>query len=297
MLKPGGFELACGLFSFIFMHIPVRVNEVIAALNLKPNGIYVDCTFGFGGHSREILKQLAPTGKLFAFDVDHNAYKYFQTHFSHYPNAVFCWENFQNLKSVLALFRVYKVDGFLFDLGANDLMFSDMTYGGSFRFDMVLDMRFDKRQKTTAAMLLNTKSYQELVELFRCYGQIKNPTKLVQALIHNRPINTTLAFVNILKKYVPKRKHNQKPHFATKYFQALRIGVNDELNALALALKDALSLLNFYGRIVTLSFHSLEEKTIKNIYQSVLYPTLPAEIPQNNQRCFRLIHTFNKRAS
>lgn len=281
-------------------HISVRLSDAVESLNIIKDGIYVDCTFGRGGHSLEILKQLGPKGKLFVFDLDQEAKKYFDQYFSKYKNCFFIKDNFRNLKIRLNEFNVSKIDGFLFDFGVSSPMLDNANRGFSFKLDARLDMRMNQLQELSAYEVINNYSKEKLINIFRTYGEINNPFLVVDAIVNyrnNKPIETTLELVEIIRSKTPIRFQREKKHFARTYFQAIRIEVNDELNSIKLALQDALEMLNPNGRIVTISFHSLEEKEVKKVYKNVLEPKLPKEIPINNKIDFKIIKHKSKKAS
>lgn len=282
-----------------YKHISVRLEDAIDALNVQENKIYVDCTFGRGGHSKKILEKLNNTGKLICIDQDIEAQNHFEKEFSQYKNCFLIKNNFSNLKEELNKLNIDKVDGFLFDLGVSSPMFDNPERGFSFRFDSYLDMRMNQNQKLSAYDVINTYSKEQLIQIFRKYGEINNPTFVVNAICNARktkPIKTTFELIEIIKNNIPKKMQFQKKHFATTYFQAIRIEVNNELNVLKKALSDALWILNDKGRIVTISFHSLEEKMIKDIYyQAMNEQNLPKEIPINSIKNFKIIKV-NKKA-
>lgn len=281
-------------------HISVRLLDAIESLNIKKDKIYVDCTFGRGGHSLEILKQLSSKGKLFVFDLDRDARKYYDLNFSEYKNCFFIQDNFKNLKERLNELNIERVDGFLFDFGVSSPMLDNADRGFSFKLDAKLDMRMNQNQELSAYEVVNNYSKEKLIDIFRRYGEIKNPFLVVDEIIKyrsNKPIETTLELVEIIRKKTPIRIQKEKKHFARTYFQAIRIEVNDELNSIKKALKDALDMLNINGRIVTISFHSLEEKEIKNVYRSVLETKFPKEIPINNSFDFKIVKIKPRKAS
>ncbi|BAC44115.1 16S rRNA (cytosine(1402)-N(4))-methyltransferase RsmH [Malacoplasma penetrans] len=281
-------------------HISVRLEDAVDSLNIQKDKIYVDCTFGRGGHSFEILKRLSSKGKLFVFDLDLDAKKYFDNNFSKFKNCFFIQDNFKNLKENLAKFDISKVDGFLFDFGVSSPMLDNANRGFSFKLDARLDMRMNQNQELSAYEVINNYSKEKLIQIFWKYGEIRNPVPVVDEIIKyrsNKPIETTLELVDIIRKRTPIKIQREKKHFARTYFQAIRIEVNDELNSIRKALSDALNMLSKNGRIVTISFHSLEEKEIKNTYKDVLESKIPKEVPINNSFDFKIIKIKPKRAS
>lgn len=240
-------------------HVPVLLAEVIDALQVNPSGIYVDCTFGGGGHSAEILKLLAADGKLIAFDQDDDARK-------NLPNdnrVVFIPHNFRHLQKFLRLHQAIPVDGILADLGVSSHQFDEASRGFSTRFDAALDMRMDSRQQVTAAQVLNTFSEAQLHKMFERYGEVTNAKTLAKTIVEQRmigPYKTISAFKQSVQGIV---KGNPNKYFA-QVFQALRIMVNDEMPALEEMLQQAVQVLKPGGRLVVISFHSLEDRLVKN---------------------------------
>lgn len=281
-----------------YSHISVRKNESIEALKIKKNGIYVDCTFGRGGHSLMILEQLSNEGHLYCFDQDHEAEQYFNKHFLDKKNCTFIKANFKDIKFELEKRNIFKVDGILYDLGVSSPMFDNPERGFSYKNDARLDMRMDNSQTKDAHFIINNYSKQQLINVFKDYGEIYNCGPVVDLICEKRsikPIDTTIELVEIIRQKTPIKLQYQKKHFARTYFQALRIEVNNELDVLKKSLEDSLDLLNISGRIVVISFHSLEEKVVKNTFMEALNKNnLPKEIPINNQSDFKLIKIKHK---
>lgn len=254
-------------------HIPVLLNEAIDNLNIKPNGIYVDLTLGRAGHSSEILKRLSKEGRLIGFDKDEVAIrKSTETLSKISNNFVVIRNDFRNFKVELEKLGISSVDGILMDLGVSSPQFDCTELGFSYRSDAKLDMRMDSRQSLTAYEVINTYSLEDLSRVFREYGEDKYSYKIakrIREVRENSPIVTTLDLVNIIKAVKPAKELSKKGHPAKQIFQALRIEVNDELGALTIALKDALDSLNIGGRIVVISFHSLEDRIVKNEFASI----------------------------
>lgn len=251
-------------------HIPVLLNEVIASLEIKSNGNYVDLTLGRGGHSKEILKQLK-TGHLFAFDQDIEAIEKSRKVLEEVSsNFTIYHTNFINMKSVLEEEGVYgKIDGILMDLGVSSPQLDEDARGFSYKVDAPLDMRMDQRNSLTAATIVNTYSYDELVKILRDYGDERYATSIVRNIIKSRPINTTLELVDVIKKSKPSKELKKEGHPAKQAFQAIRIAVNDELNILKATLKDAVEALAPGGRLLVISFHSGEDKIIKSFFKDL----------------------------
>ena len=247
------------------MHISVLLNESIESLNIKGNGKYIDATLGYAGHSSEILRRLEKEGFLFAFDQDEEAVK-FSTEKLNKINSNFkiFHTNFKNMKEYID----EKVDGILFDLGVSSPQLDETERGFSYHNDAPLDMRMDKRQKLTAYDVVNNYNLEKLIKIFYEYGEEKYSRNIAREIIKNRPINTTLELAEIIKSSVPE-KYRNSAHPARKVFQAIRIEVNQELEILEQALLDAFSLLNSGGRISAITFHSLEDRIVKNVFKKL----------------------------
>ena len=249
-------------------HVSVLLNECIENLNLKDDSVIVDCTLGYAGHSSEILKRINK-GFLFAFDQDSEAILSSTERLNKIGNNYeIIKSNFVNIKSELSKRNVTKVDGILYDLGVSSPQLDEDYRGFSFHQDARLDMRMDTSKKLDAYEVVNTYSYENLVNIFYKYGEEKYASSIAKGIINSRPINTTLELVEVIKNNVPE-KYKRDKHPARKVFQAIRIEVNDELNVFENSLKDALELLNIGGRICVITFHSLEDKICKNIFNSV----------------------------
>lgn len=243
-------------------HTPVLLKETVDGLKLKPDGVYVDCTFGGGGHSKAILEQLGPHGRLIAFDQDKDAQKNLPAD----PRIIFVPQNFRHLQRLLRLHLVTAVDGILIDLGVSSHQFDEAKRGFSTRFNAALDMRMDQQQALKAADVVNTYTEQQLHKLFEQYGEVTNAKTLAKTIVQvrqSRPIKTTNEFQNALRSIV---KGNPDKYFA-QVFQALRIEVNDELGALKEMLLQTPALLKPGGRITVITFHSLEDRLVKNFFR------------------------------
>ena len=260
------------------MHKSVLLEESIDGLNIKEDGVYVDCTLGFGGHSSEILKRLKK-GLLIAIDQDDMAIKASKERLSKISDnyeIIKC--NFVRMKEELLKRGISKVDGILFDLGVSSPQLDIDERGFSYHHDAKLDMRMDQSKEFSAYDVVNTYDYDKLVKIFREYGEEKYATSVAKQIIkyrENKPIETTLELVDIIKSGMPY-KAMRDSHPARKVFQAIRIEVNDELNVLEKALEDAISLLNVNGRICVITFHSLEDRIVKDIFRK--YSEVPNEI-------------------
>ncbi|MEN5235576.1 16S rRNA (cytosine(1402)-N(4))-methyltransferase RsmH [Sphingobacterium faecium] len=241
-------------------HVPVMLKECMDALAIKPNGIYVDVTFGGGGHSREILKHLGPEGKLFAFDQDPDALN----NVIDDSRFTLIHQNFRFFKNNLRLNGVKQVDGILADLGVSSHQFDAADRGFSIRFDADLDMRMDQISDVDARKVLSTYSEEDLHRIFGMYGEIVNAKTLAKTIVTARlttPINTVAELKEVIKKLVPRGKEHK---YHAQVFQALRIEVNKELEALQEFLLQTVDVLKAEGRLVVMSYHSLEDRLVKN---------------------------------
>lgn len=250
------------------MHKSVLLSECIQYLNINSNSIIVDCTLGYGGHSSEILKRI-PNGHLYSFDQDSDAIKYSCDRLSKISdNYTIINNNFVNIKNELNKIGVTKVDGILYDLGVSSPQLDQDYRGFSFHQDAKLDMRMDQNQEFSAYNVVNEYSEVMLTNILFKYGEEKYAPKIAKKIVENRPINTTLELVEVIKDAVPM-KYKLNHHPARKTFQAIRIEVNNELEVFEKSLKDALELLNVGGRICVITFHSLEDRICKEVFKSV----------------------------
>lgn len=253
------------------MHVSVLLNESIENLDIKEDGIYVDCTLGFAGHSKEILKRIKK-GKLFAFDQDGEAINYSKKILDQISgNYEIIKSNFAFIKSELNKRGIEKVDGVLFDLGVSSVQLDEAERGFSFHKDAKLDMRMDTDQSFSAYDVVNDYSKEELETIFFKYGEEKYSRSIASAIVRereNKKIETTLELTEIIRESVPE-KYRRTHHPARKVFQAIRIEVNDELNVFEKSLKDSLDLLKIGGRICVITFHSLEDRMCKEIFNEV----------------------------
>ena len=250
------------------MHKSVLLKECIENLNLKENSVIVDCTLGYAGHSSEILKRISH-GYLYAFDQDSEAIKFSTERLNNIgKNFEIINSNFANIKEELSKKNVTSVDGILYDLGVSSPQLDEDYRGFSFHQDARLDMRMNQNNILDAYTVVNTYSYEKLVDIFHKYGEEKYASSIAKGIIASRPITTTLELVEVIKENVPE-KYKRDKHPARKVFQAIRIEVNDELNVFEKSLHEALELINVGGRICVITFHSLEDKICKNIFKSV----------------------------
>ena len=253
-------------------HVPVLLHESVDGLNIKADGVYVDCTFGGGGHSREILKRLGVNGRLFVFDQDSAAMKNLPKD----NRIVFIQQNFRNIKKFLRVQKCLTVDGILADLGVSSHQFDEADRGFSIRFDANLDMRMDNRQPVTAAQIIETYNEQQLQKTFEIYGEVTNAKTLANTIVLKRkiaPIKTINQFKQAIQQVV---KGNPNKYLA-KVFQALRIAVNDEIGALKEMLEQSVEILKPGGRISVITFHSLEDRVVKNFFKNGSIEELQAD--------------------
>mgnify|MGYP003602915976 FL=1 len=258
-------------------HVPVLLKESVDGLDIKPGGIYVDVTFGGGGHSREILARLGADGHLYSFDQDADAERNIDearaaspdsSHATAPGNFTFVRSNFRYLRNWMRYYGVDHIDGLLGDLGVSSHHFDDETRGFSFRFDAPLDMRMNKRAGKTAADLVNNEDEERLADIFYLYGELKNARRIAAALVKARqqaPIVTTHDFVRAVERFF-KREREKKD--MAKLFQALRIEVNHEMAALKEMLAAATDLLAPGGRLSIITYHSLEDRIVKNMMKA-----------------------------
>jgi len=274
------------------MHISVLLNESIENLNLKEDSIIIDCTLGRAGHSSEILKRIKK-GFLFAFDQDEDAILYSKKRLEEIGNNFeIIQDNFCNIKKHINT----NVDGILFDLGVSSPQLDEEERGFSFHKDARLDMRMDKNNKLSAYEVVNTYPYEKLVDIFYRYGEEKYSTSIAKKIIQKRNeknIETTLELVEVIKSAVPE-KYKRETHPARRVFQAIRIEVNNELEVLEIALKDALKLLKPGGRICVITFQSLEDRIVSKIFKEVtkiddIVKNMPV-IPLEYQPDYKLIN-------
>ena len=252
-------------------HDPVLLHDSVDALAIKEDGIYVDVTFGGGGHSREILKRLGKNGKLFAFDQDPDAL----ANVIDDERFVLIPENFRYISRFLRFHRIKKVDGVLADLGVSSHQFDEAERGFSTRFEGVLDMRMNQKSKVSAREIVNSYSEEKLAEILFLYGELRNSRNLAKTIIEARgseEIKTSLQLKQILKKHLPNAKEHK---ILAQIFQAIRIEVNEELDVLKEFLQQMPNLLNEEGRLSVISYHSLEDRLVKRFIQTGLFKGEP----------------------
>ena len=240
-------------------HNPVMLHESVDGLAIKPNGTYVDVTFGGGGHSKEILSRLVD-GKLLAFDQDEEA----ESNRLENPNLIFVAANFRYLKKYLRLNKITAIDGLLADLGVSSHQFDSAARGFSIRFNADLDMRMDKSSSLTAAIILNTYTEEDLHRIFGMYGEVQNAKSLAREIVSAR-ISSPIESIDQLKEIlIPLAKRGKQNQYMAQVFQALRIEVNDELGALTELLLQSAEVISPGGRLAVISYHSLEDRMVKN---------------------------------
>lgn len=242
----------------------VLLKETVDGLNINPEGVYIDVTFGGGGHSREILRRLSPSGRLFSFDQDADA----ERNVPDDERLTFVRSNFRYLKNWMRYYDIPQVDGILADLGVSSHHFDDRSRGFSFRFEGALDMRMNKRASRTAADIVNDYSEEQLASLFYLYGELKQSRKLASLLVKARArgrLETVEEFLEVVKPVFPRDREKKE---LAKAFQALRIEVNQEMDALKEMLMAASEILAPGGRLSVLTYHSLEDRMVKNIIKT-----------------------------
>ena len=251
-----------------FSHVSVLLNETVDALNIKPDGIYVDCTTGGAGHSSEILRRLGDNGRLIAFDQDPDAIEVIKERIGHDKRVTVVHSNFSELKSVLAQLGIDTVDGVMADLGVSSHQFDKAERGFSYNNDAVLDMRMSQ-QGMSAKDVVNTYSERELTRIFRDYGEEKFASRIARSIVNIRQekeIETTLELAEIIKDAIPAATRRSGGHPAKRCFQAIRLEVNGELEKLQNTLDDMFYCLNKEGRVAIITFHSLEDRIVKKAF-------------------------------
>ena len=283
-----------------FKHVTVLLNEAVENLKIKPDGVYVDCTLGGGGHTRKILSQLNENGRLFSFDQDRTAIEYNQKSLDNQLQSgklTLVKDNFRNIKKRLNDFGVSKIDGAVYDLGVSSPQFDVAQRGFSYKLEAPLDMRMDQGQALTAKQIVNEWSFSDLVRIFSRYGEEKFAKSIARKIEKQRqlqPIQTTTELVEVIKAGIPARARRTGGHPAKRVFQALRIAVNDELGALETSLEQVLEMLNIDGRVSVITFQSLEDRLVKSMFkEKTSLPDLPQGlpvIPQGMEVDYRLVN-------
>ncbi len=266
-----------------FKHISVLLNEVIHGFDIKENGVYVDCTLGGAGHSSEIIKRLATDGRLVGIDQDKDALKAAGAKLKDYNNVTFVHNNFTNVEEILNELNVDGVDGILMDLGVSSYQLDTGERGFSYMQDAPLDMRMNRDDDFSAYEVVNGYSEEELFKIIKNFGEEKFAKRIAKFIVDRRnaePINSTLQLVDIIKAAIPAKARREGPHPAKRTFQAIRIEVNKELDILDKAIEGAVNKLKTGGRLAIITFHSLEDRIVKNKFKELETPcTCPKEFP------------------
>lgn len=255
-------------------HYSVLLKETVDALNIKPNGIYVDCTMGGAGHSKEILSRLKD-GHLYCFDQDDVAIEIAKERLGDDPRYTIIKSNFEFVKKELSKLGVIHIDGVIMDLGMSSFQIDEDARGFSYMQDAKLDMRMDPKSPVTAKTIVNEASLDDLTYIFRTYGEEEFARPIAKKIVESRPLETTFDLVKITDQY----KFKQKGHSAKKVFQALRIAVNDELGVLERALPDLLEMMNPEGVFSIITFHSLEDRIVKHFFKKHSELDIPKGLP------------------
>ena len=255
-----------------FNHVSVLLNECLEGLNIKENGIYVDGTLGGAGHSSEILKRLSKEGRLIGIDQDTDALKAAKERLKDYSNVTFVHSNFSNIENVLNNLNIDGVDGILMDLGVSSYQLDEGERGFSYMKDAPLDMRMNRENDFSAYNVVNEYSEEDLYRIIRDYGEEKFAKRIASFIVENRQeknIETTLELVEIIKNAIPAKARREGPHPAKRTFQAIRIEVNSELSILNKTIEDGVEKLNKGGRMAIITFHSLEDRIVKNKFRDL----------------------------
>ena len=266
-----------------FNHVSVLLNECLEGLNIKENGIYVDGTLGGAGHSSEILKRLSKEGRLIGIDQDTDALKAAKERLKDYSNVTFVHSNFSNIENVLNNLNIDGVDGILMDLGVSSYQLDEGERGFSYMKDAPLDMRMNRENDFSAYNVVNEYSEEDLYRIIRDYGEEKFAKRIASFIVENRQeknISTTLELVEIIKNAIPAKARREGPHPAKRTFQAIRIEVNSELSILNKTIEDGVEKLNKGGRMAIITFHSLEDRIVKNKFRDLAVSCrCPKEFP------------------
>jgi len=243
-------------------HIPVLVKEAVEGLQAKPGGYFIDCTVGMGGHAAAILERISPQGKLLGIDTDPEAIRVARAKLGDYKEAVILAnDSFANLNAICKKYDFYPVDGILFDLGVSSMQLDTAQRGFSFQRDAPLDMRFNPQQELTAHDIINSFPESELARIIKEYGEERHSRLIARHIVQGRPITSTLQLAQLVEQVLGR--HRTKIHPATRTFMAVRIAVNRELESLRVALEQTINLLHYQGRLVVISYHSLEDRIVK----------------------------------
>lgn len=284
----------------MFKHTTVLLEEAVEGLNIRPNGIYVDCTLGGGGHSEKIVSQLNEDGQLIAFDQDETAIQYAREKLSKYANKLtIIKSNFKHIEEQLHKIGITKVDGILYDLGVSSPQLDTPDRGFSYHQNAPLDMRMDLQGDISAFEIVNEWAYEDLVRIFFKYGEEKFSKQIARKIEATRlkaPIETTEQLVDVIKEAIPAPARRKGGHPAKRVFQAIRIAVNDELGVFETSLKKAIKLLHPGGRISVITFHSLEDRICKSVFKEASEgPPLPPGLPMIPEGYEPLIKLINRK--
>lgn len=266
-----------------FNHVSVLLWECINALDIKPDGVYVDGTMGGAGHSSEIVKRLSDKGTLIGIDQDTDALKASKQRLHNYNNVIYVHNNFTNIEAVLEELNIDKIDGMLMDLGVSSYQLDEAERGFSYMKDAPLDMRMNREKEFSAYNVVNDFSEEELYKIIKNYGEEKFAKRIAKFIVERRiekPIETTLELVDIIKDAIPAKARREGPHPAKRTFQAIRIAVNAELDIIEKAIEDGVNRLNKGGRMAIITFHSLEDRIVKNKFRDLTIScTCPKDFP------------------
>lgn len=266
-----------------FSHVSVLLWECIDALNIKPDGIYVDGTMGGAGHSSEIVKKLSTNGTLIGIDQDTDALKASKNRLHNYENVIYVHNNFTNIDDVLTELDIQSIDGMLMDLGVSSYQLDEAERGFSYMKDAPLDMRMNRDKELSAYNIVNEYEEEEIYRIIRNYGEEKFAKRIANFIVAKReekPIETTLELVEVIKAAIPAKARREGPHPAKRTFQAIRIAVNAELDIIEKAIEDGVNRLNKGGRMAIITFHSLEDRIVKYKFRDLTIScTCPKEFP------------------
>ena len=250
-----------------FVHKPIMLKEILSGLDINPDGIYLDCTIGGAGHSKEILKLLSDKGLLIGLDKDQDAINVCKDRLKDYKNVILVKSDFKNIEKVLNDLNVTSLDGILIDLGVSSYQLDNKERGFSFRFDSKLDMRMDQSQKLSAYEVVNTYSLQHLTRIIKEFGEEEYASSIAKNIVKNRPVKTTKELAFIIEKSMPTKVVFKRNGAHKKTFQAIRIEVNKELELLFETINYLITKLKSSGKMAVLSFHSLEDRIVKNAFK------------------------------
>lgn len=266
-----------------FNHVSVLLNECLEALNIKEDGIYVDCTLGGAGHSSQIVKRLSKNGRLIGIDQDRDALRAAGERLQNFSNVTLVHNNFHNIGAILEELGVEKVDGILMDLGVSSYQLDEGERGFSYMKDAPLDMRMNRENSLSAYEVINSYSEEDLFRIIKDYGEEKFAKRIANFIINKRKeknIESTLELVDVIKAAIPAKARREGPHPAKRTFQAIRIEVNKELEIIEKTIRDGVERLNVGGRMAIITFHSLEDRIVKTVYKNLANPcTCPSSFP------------------